>query len=155
LKPTSKPTATASSAAIEISVIGGSLNLPYYDFTIGGNPIDSTYEFIRGLRYKFVKPIPENTHPFFISNQGPLTASTFPITSTATFNTGITAGGSLEFQIPSNFVGDLTYYCVLHASIMVKTFTISSTTTTTSKPTTRKPTTRKPTTRKPTPKPVL
>jgi hypothetical protein len=107
-------------------VTGGSFDYPYYGFQIiGGNPIDvASYEFIRGTSYRFVDGGASNSgHPFFISDQGRLTASTFTITSTGTFSTGIPAGGSLQFQLPSTFTGTITYYCVVVShSNMTNTF---------------------------------
>ena len=104
-----------------------SFSFPYYGFQIGGNPVDiSSYQFIRGNRYRFVDGRASGSgHPFFISDQGRVTASTFAVTSTGTFNTGILSGGSLEFQIPLNFSGSLTYYCVVHPS-MTNAFMISN-----------------------------
>ena len=147
----------------------------YYKFTVGGSEINvATYEFVRGSKYKFVgEGAGLSVFPFFVSDQGRLTASSsFNITSTKAYNTGISAGESLEFQLPSNFEKSLTYYCAtdtegtntfkikpaltvsptsLRPSTMMPT-TLKPTTLkpTTSKPTTSKPTTLKPTTSKPT-----
>jgi hypothetical protein len=106
-------------------VTGGSFDSPYYGFQIGGNPIDvSSYKFVRGNQYRFVDGGASSSgHPFFVSDQGRLTKSTFTITSTGTFRTGIPAGGKLEFQLPSTFEGTLTYYCVVEShSSMTNTF---------------------------------
>jgi plastocyanin len=107
--------------------------LPIYTFTVGGSALDvTTYEFIPGSKYKFVGGSTLNTnHPFFISDQGRLTASSsFDITSRKAYNTGIKVGESLEFQLPLDFSGTLTYYCVPHAE-MTKTFKVASSATTT------------------------
>jgi len=114
---------------IEIIVGGGSFISPFFGFRISGNSIDvSSYEFVRGNRYKFVDEGARGSgHPFFISDQGRLTASTFTIASTGTFSEGIPRGGFLEFQLPLNFTGSLTYYCVVEShAIMTNTFNISN-----------------------------
>jgi hypothetical protein len=99
---------------------------PYYEFLIDGSSIDvSTYQFFRGRRYTFSKL--DNPHPFFVSDQGVMTESTFTITSQSTFGTGINNEQSLAFQLPSDFEGDLTYYCVLHSTTMAGTFNVLST----------------------------
>jgi hypothetical protein len=124
--PTESPTYEPTEEIIDIDVTGGNFAPPYYDFTIGGNSIEvSTFQFFRGRRYKFSKP--DNDHPFFVSDRGVLAESTFTIKSQSTFQTGINAGRSLEFQLPSDFEGDLTYYCVPHNTTMVGAFNISST----------------------------
>jgi hypothetical protein len=106
---------------------GGSFTKPYYQFSIGGSVIDiSTYGLIPGRGYKFVRTSGVTTHPFFISNNGRVSASTFTISSTKAYNTGIVGSESLEFQLPSNFTGALTYYCVPHEE-MTNTFKILTT----------------------------
>jgi hypothetical protein len=119
----SKPT---SPAVVEILVRGGLSKSPFYDFRIGGNSIDvSSYEFVRGKHYRFVNDGARvSGHPFFISDQGRLPASNLTITSGGSFNTGIPEKGSLEFVLPPNFTGTLTYYCV-HAP-MTNTFNTSN-----------------------------
>jgi hypothetical protein len=109
-------------------VSNGSFTNPYYTFLIDGSVIDiSTYELIPGRQYKFVRQSGVTTHPFFISDNGRMTTSTtFTTSSTSAFNTGIIDGGSLQFQLPSNFAGILTYYCVPHEE-MTNTFRIFST----------------------------
>jgi hypothetical protein len=86
----------------------------------------TTYEFIPGSIYKFVGgPSLSPNHPFFISDLGRVTASSsFVITSTKAYNTGIEVGESLEFQLPLDFAGTLTYYCVPH-DVMTKTFKVA------------------------------
>jgi hypothetical protein len=114
---------------IEIIVRGGSFTSPFFGFQIDGNSIDvSSYEFVRGNRYRFVDGGARGSgHPFFISDQGRLTASTFPITSRGTFSEGIPTGGSLEFQLPLGFTGTLSYYCVVEShAFMTNTFIISN-----------------------------
>jgi hypothetical protein len=114
---------------IEIIVGGGSFISPFFDFQIDGNSIDvSSYEFVRGNRYRFVDDGARGSgHPFFISDQGRLTASTFTITSIGTFSKGIPTGGSLEFQLPLSFTGTLTNYCVVEShAVMTNTFIISN-----------------------------
>jgi hypothetical protein len=107
--------------------MAGNFTSPFYGFRIGVNSIDvSSYEFVRGNRYRFVDNGANGSgHPFFISDRGRLTASTFTIKSTGTFTEGIPRDGSLEFQLPPNFTGNLTYYCVLHTN-MTNTFNISN-----------------------------
>lgn len=86
-----------------------------------------SYEFIPGSQYRFVGGASlDDNHPFFISDQGRLTASSsFDITSTKAYNTGIKAGESLNFELPSDFSGTLTYYCVPHTQ-MTNTFKVAS-----------------------------
>ena len=118
--------AVAVDDTIEITVSNGGFTSPYYKFKVGGSEINvATYEFVRGSKYKFVgEGAGLSVYPFFISDQGRLTASSsFNITSTKAYNTGISAGESLEFQLPSNFEKSLTYYCVPHTS-MTNTFKI-------------------------------
>jgi hypothetical protein len=121
LNPTSK---APTLVPIEITVSTGTFTYPYYTFIIDGSVIDiSAYDLIPGGHYKFVRQPLVTTHPFFISDNGRVTASSFTISSTKAFNAGIVNGESLEFQLPSDFVGTLTYYCVPHEE-MTNTFRI-------------------------------
>jgi hypothetical protein len=128
--PTEPPNASPD---IEITVSGGDFSSPYFNFEVDDDNMDvESYEFIPGSKYKFVGgPSLSSFHPFFISDLGRETASSsFVITSTKAYNTGIKVGESLEFQLPSNFSGTLTYYCVPHDE-MTNTFNVASPTTTT------------------------
>ena len=123
VRPTPSPTTLPE--VIEIVVTGGLLEFPYYSFQVEGNPmIVSSYKFIRGNHYKFVdRGTRASAYPFFMSDQGRVTASTFPINSTGNYRTGIPPGGSLDFQLPLNFAGTLTYYCTTHQQ-MTNTFKV-------------------------------
>jgi hypothetical protein len=116
---------------IVITASNGGYISPYFNFEVDGSALDvESYEFIPGSKYKFVGGSSIDDHPFFVSDQGRLTASSFDITSTKAYNTGIKVDESLEFQLPSDFSGTLTYYCVPH-DIMTNTFKVASPTTTT------------------------
>jgi hypothetical protein len=69
----------------------------------------------------------DDTHPFFISDQGSKEPSTvIKIYSPKMFDEGIVTGETLQFKIPKNFDGDITYYCVPHWEDMAKTLVIAS-----------------------------
>jgi hypothetical protein len=127
--PTASPTLSPVTAVpvVEITVTGGSFTSPYYTFQDSEgntlNPSTSSLLLIPGSTYRFINGGISSSHPFFISDVGRRQSSTFTIESEGSQTSGLPPGGSLQFQLPSDFDGTLYYYCVPHTS-MTNTFQV-------------------------------
>ena len=134
-EPTASPTVVS---VVEITVSGGSFDFPYFTFHDSeGNELDPRFydpgaepsdytelKLIPGSTYRFVNGGVDASHPFFISDGGRRESSTFDIVSEGSPTSGLSSTvPSLEFTLPADFDGTLTYYCVPH-TIMTYTFKV-------------------------------
>jgi hypothetical protein len=75
----------------------------------------STYQFIPGNIYNFEADNISSSHPFFISDQGYSTQSLIDISGSGTYQNGIIGSGSITtLTVPSDFSGNLYYFCTTH-----------------------------------------
>ena len=106
------------------SVSGGQSISPYYRFTdsLGIDTNFSDIEFIPGHTYKFVADDINSSHPIMLGESagdmnsslvsgGPLTGST----------------GNIFVTFPSDFDGNLTYFCVNHSTTMNESVDVNAT----------------------------
>ena len=111
----------ALSGAISFTVSGGQSTSPFYLFTDseGQTPDFSSSPLVRGQTYHFIADGISTDHPFMIGELygdfnsshvtgGPLTGS----------------NGQITVTIPSDYQGNLFYFCTNHSS-MIAAFTLS------------------------------
>ena len=105
-------------------VSGGNLSYPFYTLTLesNGSVVDfESYPLRKGNTYTFKPGSISASHPFNIGashNVASAHATGGPLDQNSANN-----GQSITVSIPNDFVGTLSYFCTVHAS-MNRTFTI-------------------------------
>jgi hypothetical protein len=104
----------ADASKVTIKVAGGTFASPFYTFTTADDTrLDlADFSFERGIEYTFENVGVSAAHPFYVGasrNEALASMSGQPL--------GGSGSNSFAFRLPTEYAGELVYYCTVHPSM--------------------------------------